>query len=202
MFKAACQNKRTKQRRCLQNYCLRLSGPVLYPPLVGLPHGVWDTLPKDPLLLLRPSPPPWGWSTGFIATPLTVGLRPNHRLCPAFLSFRSLWLGFETMPIVARHLESIFFTTPEGSCTTVMVGDGSFRIFALVPAARTILPPWPGFNSMLCIIVPIRIAPRGMQLPICELISRCRSCFIMSPRSELAFPATSIVRKKKLSHLC
>jgi len=190
------QNRGAKQRRWLQNYFLRLSGPVLYPPLVGLPQGVCETLPKDPLLLLRPSPPPWGWSTGFIATPLTVGLRPNHRLCPAFLSFRSLWLGLETMPIVARHRESIFCTTPEGSCTTVMVEDGSFRIFALVPAARTNFPPWPGFISMLCIIVPIRIAPRGMQLPICELISRWSSCFIMLPRIELVLPATSMVSNK------
>jgi hypothetical protein len=50
------QNRGAKQRRWLQNYFLRLSGPVLYPPLVGLPQGVCETLPKDPLLLLRPSP--------------------------------------------------------------------------------------------------------------------------------------------------
>lgn len=40
------------------NYLFRLRGPVLYPPLVGLPHGETETLPYFPLLLLLPSPPP------------------------------------------------------------------------------------------------------------------------------------------------
>jgi hypothetical protein len=52
---------------------------VLYP-LVGFPQGVQGWRPPDDL----PSPPPMGWSTGFIATPLTLGLRPSHRLRPAF----------------------------------------------------------------------------------------------------------------------
>ena len=34
------------------NYLFRLRGPVLYPPLVGLPHGETETLPYFPLLLL------------------------------------------------------------------------------------------------------------------------------------------------------
>ncbi|KAI5676409.1 hypothetical protein M9H77_07359 [Catharanthus roseus] len=29
------------------------------------------------------SPPSWGWSTGFITTPLTTGCLPNQRLDPA-----------------------------------------------------------------------------------------------------------------------
>ena len=32
----------------------------------------------------RPSPPPMGWSTGFIATGRVRGLLPNHRERPAF----------------------------------------------------------------------------------------------------------------------
>src|ERR1700722_16935607 len=38
---------------------------VLYP-LAGWPHGDWGWFPFD-----LPSPPPCGWSTGFIATPRT-----------------------------------------------------------------------------------------------------------------------------------
>src|SRR3972149_189069 len=49
-------------------------------PLVCQPHG--DTgcgLPCPE----RPSPPPCGWSTGFIATPRTVGRMPRQPLAPA-----------------------------------------------------------------------------------------------------------------------
>src|SRR4030042_1903010 len=44
------------------------------------PHGVQGCLPPE----LFPSPPPRGWSIGFMATPRTVGLQPNHRFFPAF----------------------------------------------------------------------------------------------------------------------
>ena len=37
-------------------------------PLVGLPHGVTGWRPPEE----RPSPPPCGWSTGFMATPRTL----------------------------------------------------------------------------------------------------------------------------------
>ena len=52
---------------------------LVFLPFVGTPHGVTGCRPPD----VRPSPPPWGWSTGFIATPRTLGRRPNHRLRPA-----------------------------------------------------------------------------------------------------------------------
>src|SRR5215204_6789140 len=45
----------------------------------GLPHGDTGCRPPDDL----PSPPPSGWSTGFIATPRTDGRLPFHRLRPA-----------------------------------------------------------------------------------------------------------------------
>src|SRR5579875_3348247 len=48
-------------------------------PLVGCPQGVTGWRPPE----VRPSPPPWGWSTGFIATPRTDGRRPSQRLRPA-----------------------------------------------------------------------------------------------------------------------
>src|SRR6185369_6240349 len=62
-------------------FCVRLLLRVLYP-LVGWPHGVTGFLPPEVL----PSPPPCGWSTGFIATPRTFGLKPFQRERPAFPS--------------------------------------------------------------------------------------------------------------------
>src|SRR5678815_680626 len=54
-------------RLLTMNFCVRLLCRVLAP-LVGLPQGVtgWRT----PEVL--PSPPPCGWSTGFMTTPRSV----------------------------------------------------------------------------------------------------------------------------------
>src|SRR5262245_13990560 len=54
-------------------------------PFVGTPQGETEGRPPE----VFPSPPPCGWSTGFIATPRTVGRHPFQRLRPAFpmLSF-------------------------------------------------------------------------------------------------------------------
>src|SRR3954467_13622898 len=43
------------------------------------PHGLTGWRPPEVL----PSPPPCGWSTGFMATPRTVGRRPLPRIPPA-----------------------------------------------------------------------------------------------------------------------
>lgn len=51
----------------------------VFAPKVGNPQGVCGWLP-----FTRPSPPPCGWSTGFIATPRTVGRFPCQRVRPAF----------------------------------------------------------------------------------------------------------------------
>src|SRR5687767_6399557 len=48
-------------------------------PSVGTPHGVTGCRPPFDF----PSPPPCGWSTGFIAEPRTVGRRPRQRERPA-----------------------------------------------------------------------------------------------------------------------
>src|SRR2546426_740 len=65
-------------RRRTINLLVRLLRRVLYP-LVGTPHGVTGWRPPDVL----PSPPPCGWSTGFIATPRTRGRLPSQRARPA-----------------------------------------------------------------------------------------------------------------------
>src|SRR2546430_11153805 len=64
-----------------------------------LPQGEVGGRPPEVL----PSPPPSGWSTGFIATPRTRGWRPSQRLLPALPMDRSSCSALETSPIVARQ---------------------------------------------------------------------------------------------------
>src|SRR5690606_27161644 len=68
-------------------------------PLVPLPQGVTGWRPP----LVRPSPPPCGWSIGFMATPRTVGRTPMCRLRPALPRFWFEWSAFDTAPTVAIH---------------------------------------------------------------------------------------------------
>src|SRR6266704_4116965 len=56
-------------------------------PFVILPHGEHGWRPPEDL----PSPPPIGWSTGFIATPRTLPRRPRQRLRPALPSDMFSW---------------------------------------------------------------------------------------------------------------
>src|SRR3989337_1700623 len=71
---------------------------VLYP-LVGTPQGVTGCRPPE----VFPSPPPWGWSWGFMATPRTVGRRPSQRLRPALPEATFWWSRLPTCPMVARQ---------------------------------------------------------------------------------------------------
>src|SRR5512146_1177198 len=65
-------------------------------PRVGWPHGVTGFRPPEVL----PSPPPCGWSTGFMETPRLCGLRPSQRLRPALPIEMFMWSGFDTAPMV------------------------------------------------------------------------------------------------------
>src|SRR5690606_15029215 len=62
----------------------------------GRPHGETGGRPPG----VRPSSPPSGWSTGFIATPRTFGRRPRQRIAPALPIDRSSWSLLPTWPIV------------------------------------------------------------------------------------------------------
>jgi hypothetical protein len=53
-------------------------------PFVGQPLKVTEGLPREL--------PPCGWSTGFLATPRTVGRRPSQRERPALPSPLGLFL--------------------------------------------------------------------------------------------------------------
>src|SRR4030043_2483762 len=83
---------------------------VLYP-RVGLPHGVTGFLPE---LLFFPSPPPWGWSIGFIAVPRTPGLTPSHLFLPAFPSRIISCVVFPIWPIHALQFSPTSLPSPEG----------------------------------------------------------------------------------------
>src|SRR5207244_4628298 len=75
-----------------------------------LPHGLVGWRPPEDL----PSPPPSGWSTGFMATPRTEGRFPRHRLRPAFPQDTSSCSAFPTSPTVARHRTSTSRISPDG----------------------------------------------------------------------------------------
>src|SRR4030088_1478121 len=73
-------------RRFTINASVRLLFRVLYP-RVGWPHGVTGWRPPEVL----PSPPPCGWSTGFIETPRLEGRIPFQRLRPALQTVTLSW---------------------------------------------------------------------------------------------------------------
>src|SRR5215216_1201184 len=79
-------------------------------PSVGTPHGVTGWRPPFDL----PSPPPCGWSTGFMAEPRTAGRLPRHLLRPAFPPEMFSWSVFRTWPIVARQVSETRRSSPEG----------------------------------------------------------------------------------------
>jgi hypothetical protein len=65
-----------------------------------------------------PSPPPIGWSTGFMATPLTLERLPNQRFAPALPKVTRPWSGFEQVPMVALQVSKMRLVSPDGSFTT------------------------------------------------------------------------------------
>lgn len=95
------------------NLSVMFLGLRVFMPLVCFPQGETEILP-----LLFPLPPPWGWSTEFIAMPLTTGLLPNHLLAPAFPSLRLRCCWLDSTPIVAVHLASTERCSPLGSLMT------------------------------------------------------------------------------------
>uniref|UniRef100_A0ACD6ASE1 Uncharacterized protein n=1 Tax=Avena sativa TaxID=4498 RepID=A0ACD6ASE1_AVESA len=100
-----------------------------------------------------PSPPPWGWSTGFITTPLTTGRLPSQHLDPALPKLFWFTPTLPTCPTVAKQFWDTKRTSPDGN---LKVADlPSFAIsFATAPAALANCPPLPRVISMLCMAVP------------------------------------------------
>src|SRR6056297_3577888 len=112
-------------------------------PSVFLPHGlIGDGIPIGAL----PSPPPCGWSTGFIAEPRTVGRLPDHRLRPALPIDRLSWSTLPTRPIVARHRTSTIRISPDGSFSSAYPLSRATNC-ASAPALRASCPPLWGVSS-------------------------------------------------------
>src|SRR5689334_17583606 len=84
--------------RLTMNLSVRLLFRVLYP-RVGWPHGVTGCRPPE----VFPSPPPCGWSTGFIETPRLCGRRPSQRLRPALPRDTFSCSTLPTCPTVPMH---------------------------------------------------------------------------------------------------
>src|SRR3989344_8006716 len=118
---------------------------LFWPLPVGFPHIEIALLLPLPCL---PSPPPCGWSTGFIAVPLTVGLIPFHLLLPALPKFSSLFSSLETSPIEAQAPSLTFLISEEG--IFICTSPASLAIIcAKLPALRAIFAPPFGFISIL-----------------------------------------------------
>ncbi|MBA0666748.1 hypothetical protein Goklo_003118, partial [Gossypium klotzschianum] len=100
-----------------------------------------------------PSPPPWGWSTGFVTTPLTPGRLLSQHLDSAIPKIFWFTPTFPTCPTVAEQFLDIKRTSPEGNFN---VADfPSFTIsFTTTPTALANCPPLPSVISMLCMTVP------------------------------------------------
>src|SRR5882762_2150113 len=80
-------------------------------PLALWPQGEQGCRPPDDL----PSPPPIGWSTGFIATPRTLPRRPSQRVRPALPNETFSWSRLPTCPTTARQFTWKLRTSPDGS---------------------------------------------------------------------------------------
>ncbi|KAG0447300.1 hypothetical protein HPP92_028427 [Vanilla planifolia] len=75
------------------------------------PRGCGFFLPIGDL----PSPPPWGWSTGFITSPLTIGRLPSQRFDPALPKLFCFTPTLPTCPTVAEQFLDIKRTSPDGN---------------------------------------------------------------------------------------
>src|SRR3954463_893721 len=106
-------------------------------PSVGLPHGVTGWLP-----LFLPSPPPCGWSTGFMTVPRTVGRLPFQRVRPALPPDSISCVTLPSCPTGARQSAGTRRISPEGRRRSA-VSASLATSWAEPPAERTIFAPWP-----------------------------------------------------------
>src|SRR5919198_5352146 len=124
------------------------------------PHGVVGWRPPEDL----PSPPPSGWSTGFMATPRTSGRLRSHRALPALPRATSSCSGFPTSPTTARQVASTRRISPDGSLSVAYRPSLATSCTEL-PADRAILAPAPGFSSTPWITVPTGMFRNGRAFP-------------------------------------
>src|SRR5262245_51598670 len=135
-------------------------GRRVLPPLLSWPH--FETGWRPPAR--RPSPPPMGWETGFIAEPRTSGRRPMWRLRPALPRTTRLASRLPTWPTVARQSRWMRRISVEGSVTSAYSPSRAVRT-APAPALRTSCAPPPGPSSIAWIVRPTGMWRSGRQLP-------------------------------------
>src|SRR5450759_2959575 len=130
-------------------------------PLVGTPHGVTGWRPAD---LFLPSPPPCGWSTGFMAVPRTVGRLPSQRLRPALPIEMPSCSALPPKPLVALPVSGTMRISEEG-IRRIAYRPSFAMSWIDVPADRAIAAPLPGCISTACTTVPVGMSLRARQLP-------------------------------------
>src|SRR5579859_7215619 len=145
---ACCSYRLFLPRRRLISLSLGLCERRVRPS--GLPHGLTGCRPPE----LLPSPPPSGWSTGFIATPRTDGRLPFHRLRPALPSLMLPCSALPTSPTVARQVTSTRRISPDGIRSTACAPSLASSCTP-APAERAIFAPPPGRSSIACTTVPV-----------------------------------------------
>src|SRR6266540_1265713 len=122
----------------------------------GLPHGLTGWRPPE----LLPSPPPSGWSTGFMATPRVCGRRSLCRLRPALPQLIRSCSELPTSPTVARQVTSTWRISPEG-IRRVARPPSLASSWMATPAERPILAPPPGRSSTAWTKVPTGMLRNG-----------------------------------------
>src|SRR5205085_218016 len=127
----------------------------------GFPQGVAGWRPPDDF----PSPPPSGWSIGFIATPRTDGRLLSQRARPALPSWRSSCSALPTTPTVPLQVASTSRISPDGRRTVALPASLAIS-WTLVPADLAIRAPPPGFSSTAWITVPTGIFLNGRAFPV------------------------------------
>ena len=117
-------------------------------------------------------PPPWGCSTGFIATPLSLGqfflfpLNLYHDLL-ALRSGLSVLCPPATTPIIALQVPTIVFLVPDGSLILVFLRSSEWPMtMAEVPEALAKDPLSPCLPSQLETMVPSGSELTGRMFPI------------------------------------
>jgi hypothetical protein len=99
-----------------------------------------------------PSPPPWGWSTGFITTPLTTGRLPSQHLDSALPKFFWFTPTLPTCPTVAKQFWDTKRTSPDGNLKvatyTSDLADDSASSGRSRSTASSVNQPLPGEQAM------------------------------------------------------
>src|SRR3989339_1984289 len=144
------------------NLLLYLYFFLVFFPSAGFPQGVFGCLRPIPCF---PSPPPCGWSTGFITDPRTVGLIPSHLERPALPIITVLCNVLLTWPIVAKQSPLAIRSSPDESLSWAIFPSTDIR----VTEEPALLPSWAplfGKSSTRQIWVPIGIFLSIALLPI------------------------------------